>query len=383
MSSTRIDKPTVLIVDDIAENIDVLKAALINDYTVRPALNGKIALRAATIHPYPDLILLDIMMPVMSGYEVCRRLKEDPATRNIPIIFVTAKSEIEDELEGLNIGAVDYITKPFSIPIIQARVRTHLALRAATQKLDVQNNRLLQERELIEKILLKMRSADTLDDRYLRYLIAPVEATAGDMLLSTFTPDGRQWVLLGDFTGHGLPAAIGGPLVTYLFYELAKRAYSGALLLEEINRQLCLRLPIGIFFAATMVEIAPDRKQAIHWNAGLPDTLLFNKDGRKTHLSSGMVPLGILKNLDIAGASTHVALEDVDRLYIFSDGVIESRGTHKTMFGLEKLEAFLEQVALSLYTLDDLITLIKIHTDSSVHEDDITLVEIQVSTTPA
>lgn len=371
------EKQIILIVDDTTENIDILKGSLNSYYTIRIACNGEIAIRAANVRPYPDLILLDIMMPEMDGYEVCRRLKENPITKDIPIIFVTAKFELEDELAGLGFGAVDYITKPFRVPIVQARIKTHLALRAATRKLDEQNHVLRQEREFIENIILKMRYADTLDERYLRYLISPVEVTAGDMLLAVFPSDGRQLVLLGDFTGHGLSAAIGGPLVTYIFYELAKRECSGEFILSEINRQLCLRLPTGIFFSATLIEISQDRQQATLWNAGLPDTLLVRNHRIKSHIPSSTFPLGISENMDISGAATTLTLEQGDLLYIFSDGIIEAKDKKNTMFGMERLEPFIEKVATGNRKLDDLATLLNEHVGSSAHEDDITIVEIQ------
>lgn len=121
-------KPTLLIVDDIPENIDVLSGALSSHYSLKVALNGERALKIAHAHPPPDMILLDVMMPGLDGYEVCKRLKGDPDTQRIPVIFVTAKNEVVDEERGLDLGAVDYIHKPISVPIVLARVRTHLAL---------------------------------------------------------------------------------------------------------------------------------------------------------------------------------------------------------------------------------------------------------------
>ena len=119
---------TILLVDDVADNIDILNAILSPHYRTRVALNGEKALRIAGSANPPDLILLDIMMPGLSGYDVCQQLKANPDTRDIPVIFVTAMSEVEDEKRGLELGAVDYITKPVSPPIVLARVRTHLAL---------------------------------------------------------------------------------------------------------------------------------------------------------------------------------------------------------------------------------------------------------------
>ena len=121
-------KDTILVVDDIPENIDVLDGILKNLYNVKVAINGSMALKIAESKDPPDLILLDIMMPEMDGFEVCRKLKENSKTKNIPVIFVTAKGEVQDESHGFYLGAVDYITKPVSPSIVEARVKTHLQL---------------------------------------------------------------------------------------------------------------------------------------------------------------------------------------------------------------------------------------------------------------
>ena len=125
MSNT--EKNTLLIVDDTPENIDVLRGILSADYTVKIANSGQLALKIVAALP-PDLILLDVMMPGTDGYEVCRQLKANEATRHIPVIFVTALGEAEDETLGFELGAADYIVKPVSPPIVRARVRAHLAL---------------------------------------------------------------------------------------------------------------------------------------------------------------------------------------------------------------------------------------------------------------
>ncbi|MDZ7920110.1 two-component system response regulator [Rhodoferax sp.] len=139
------EKSTVLVVDDTPENLSLMAALLKDTYKVKVANHGEKGLKIAQSDNPPDLILLDIMMPDMDGYEVCRRLKEHPATREIPVIFLTAKSEIEDEKKGLELGAVDYITKPISPPIVMARVATQLSLKASADFLRDKNDFLEQE----------------------------------------------------------------------------------------------------------------------------------------------------------------------------------------------------------------------------------------------
>jgi len=144
--SVELYRQTILVVDDAPENIAVLKGVLMNNYRVKVALNGEKALRIAFSDIPPDLILLDIMMPEMDGYEVCRRLKADPRTKKIPVIFVTAMGETEDETFGFELGAVDYITKPVSSPIVRARVHSQLAL--YDQKRDLEETVLQRTAEL-------------------------------------------------------------------------------------------------------------------------------------------------------------------------------------------------------------------------------------------
>jgi signal transduction histidine kinase len=142
------ERPTVLVVDDNRLNIDLLVDVLKDDYKLLVALNGITALDILH-NVLPDIILLDIMMPEMDGYEVCRRLKSDERTSQVPVIFITAKSQSEDEAKGLALGAVDYITKPVNPAIVQARIKTHLAL--------YNQNRVLEEK--VRKRILELEKS--------------------------------------------------------------------------------------------------------------------------------------------------------------------------------------------------------------------------------
>jgi len=139
-----VEKPIVLVVDDTIANIQILDQLLRNDYIVRVATNGEAAIKTAHSSPTPDIILLDIMMPGIDGYEVCKRLKDSELTHHIPIIFVTAMTDEDDEAKGLDLGAVDFITKPYSPRLVQARVFNHLAIKKRNDHLD----QLVKERTL-------------------------------------------------------------------------------------------------------------------------------------------------------------------------------------------------------------------------------------------
>ena len=143
---------SVLVVDDEPFEIDILSGILNPEYHVRFALNGEKALEIAQGKKPPDIILLDVVMPGMDGYEVCKRLKEDPTSRDIPVIFVTVRDEVQDETQGFKLGAVDYITKPIIDPIVKARVKTHIDLKIARQELEIQNKELREAARLREEV---------------------------------------------------------------------------------------------------------------------------------------------------------------------------------------------------------------------------------------
>ena len=159
-------KMTVLVVDDLAENIDILATILGSQYQVKVALNGSRAIKIAQGTPPPDLILLDIMMPEMNGYEVAEILKKDAATKEIPIIFVTAMNELEDEQKGLEHGAVDYIAKPVHPPIVRARVRNQMELKMHRDHLEEMVTKRTMDLELTRDVtILTLASlAETRDD---------------------------------------------------------------------------------------------------------------------------------------------------------------------------------------------------------------------------
>ena len=200
-------KPTLLVVDDTAANIDILLDALGADYAVRVATDGNAALSSVKKFP-PDLILLDIMMPGMDGFEVCRRLKVDPATQDIPIIFITAMNEDADEARGLSLGAVDYITKPFHAAIVNARVRNHLELKKHRDHLAA----LVAERtrELV-KAYERVRELGRIKDDFLRMISYEIRIPANGVLG------------IGDLMTDMLPASDDATLYRDLFQKSSVR----------------------------------------------------------------------------------------------------------------------------------------------------------------
>jgi DNA-binding response OmpR family regulator len=367
-------KKVILVVDDTPEILDLIKIGLTPEHNVKAAISGEIALKIAAKQA-PDLILLDVMMPEMDGYEVCSRLKEIPSVRDVPIIFVTAMGEEEDEIRGLELGAVDYLTKPISLPILQARVHTHLALKSAREEIQSKNRLLEEERELVEEVVVRMRTDHHFDPRHLRTLMAPVEATCGDLILSAFRPDGGQHLLVGDFTGHGLPAAIGGPLVSHLFYSMTGQGQPAAEILPTLNEIIHRQLPTRQFMAAAMVEITPARDKLTLWNAALPDGLLVKASGETSQHASTLMPLGIVGDLAI-GDGEKIPLSPSDHFYLFSDGLMEAVNEEREMFGYPRLEKLLIDCAINGQDLESVLDQVNVFRSAGEQPDDFTLVEL-------
>ncbi|MBF0421443.1 MAG: response regulator [Magnetococcales bacterium] len=365
----------VLVVDDDAQSIRLLLEVLHPlDLEIMVATDGHTALEITAQH-IPDLVLLDIMMPDLSGYDVCQAIKTNVETRDIPVIFISAMSATEDESTGLKLGAVDYITKPFQFEIVRSRVQTHLELRAAYQELARINQNLMEERRLIERVLANTREAELLDHRYLSTHVAPKQEAMGDILLAAFRPDGAQHVMLGDFTGHGLTAAIGGPLVADLFYARTARNEPMEILVDEINAKLFRILPEGMFMAAIFVEISPDRRKCSLWNCGMREAFLFRSGVCQERLSSTHFPRGLMRISERPGVDLELRTDD--KLYLYSDGFVEEMDVEKHMFGTERLLQILQKIAAGEKTFEFLAeTLANFRPKGTPQSDDMFMVEV-------
>ena len=219
-------KKTVLVVDDAPANIQVVNSILKDTYKIRIATNGAKALELVAVAPPPDLILLDIMMPGMDGYEVCTRLKDDPGTKDIPVIFLTGQTETADETRGFEVGAVDYIHKPFSPAVVKARVQTHLVLRGIREQLALQLLAIQKELETARQIQLSILPHEIPKVRGLdiaaRYI--PMTSVAGDFYDFLVVDEKHIGILVADVSGHGMPAALIASMLKIAFAAQAANA---------------------------------------------------------------------------------------------------------------------------------------------------------------
>ena len=369
-----IDLPYILAIDDEPINRFVLEDLLDVGFELE-VLDSGLACLESVARRKPDLLLLDINMPNMDGFEVCARLNSDPVTRDIPVIFLTAKIQVSDEKRGFELGAVDYITKPFSEALLLARIKTHLSL-AQSKKLLAKHNAVLQkERAYIERIILNMRDDANFIEESIRYLITPVEKTNGDLLLSARAGDHRYF-LIGDFTGHGLAAAMGGPLVSSLFYMLANDQQPLESIIKILNRELFKKLPADLFMAGLFIDWNTQTQQVKIWNYGISEVFHYRKNRLVESISSSGLALGILEEQVSLRPSATLSVESGDRLYGYSDGLIEAKSSDDEQFGRARLQIGLQAICEHQLDLKSLYHALHEFAAEDGINDDITLLEV-------
>lgn len=369
-------KPYILAIDDEPINRFVLEDLLEDAFELELLESGQACLDSVLVRA-PDLILLDINMPDMDGYEVCKRLQADERTREIPIIFLTARIQVSEEKKGFELGAVDYITKPFSEALLLARIKTHLSLAKSKAQLALHNSVLQKERAYIERIILNMRNDADFVDNSIRYLITPVEKTNGDLLLSA-KAGSHRYFLIGDFTGHGLAAAMGGPLVSSLFYMLANEQQPLDGIIQVLNRELFKKMPTDLFMAGLFIDWDCESAEVKIWNYGLSDVFHYRDNELVNTVSSSGLALGILEKPLSIEPSAVLAVESGDRVYGYSDGLVEAKSDNSELYGKLRLRTALQKMndqALALNSLYD-----ELYAFAAVDgiKDDITLLEINV-----
>jgi phosphoserine phosphatase RsbU/P len=332
----------ILIVDDTPINIGVISGALKDTYKTKVATNGEKALAISSGEEKPDLILLDVMMPVMDGYEVCRRLKANSATQNIPVIFLTGQTGAEDETRGFEVGAVDYIHKPFSEAVVKARVHTHLMLREAHEQIARQLVEINLELEMARQIQLSILPRDTPKIRGLdivaRYL--PMTSVAGDFYDFIIVDDKRVGILVADVSGHGLPSALIASMLQVALTAQVIHASAPERVLSGLNRALCGKFERN-FVTAAYVFVDMEKKLMTYAGAGHPPLLFSRKSaGKVSAVSENGLFLGMFPEATYTSVQLPVQAED--RVVLYTDGIPETRNPAEQEFGTARFIQFME-----------------------------------------
>jgi sigma-B regulation protein RsbU (phosphoserine phosphatase) len=371
----------ILIVDDTPLNIGVISGALKDSYKTKVATNGEKALALASAEEKPDLILLDVMMPGMDGYEVCSRLKADPATSEIPIIFLTGQTSAEDETRGFEVGAVDYVHKPFSPAVVKARVRSHILLREARAQLAAQLQALNTELEMARQIQLSIlpHSIPKLTGLDIAAHYLPMTSVAGDFYDFIQIDDQHIGILIADVSGHGLPSALIASMLQVALTGQAGHATEPAKVLLGLNRALCGKFTQN-FVTAAYVYVDLDNNLMRYAGAGHPPMLQWrNSTGKTSQILENGLFLGMFG--EASYEALEFPLEPGDRYVLYTDGILEAANSAQEQFGADRLMSFiknhkhLEAEPFSQTLLDDLAGWSNQTVDQG-QQDDITLLVI-------
>ena len=374
---------TVLIVDDTEANIDILVEALGQHYEISVATDGEGALNIVESDP-PDLILLDVMMPGIDGYETCLRLKNDLKTKNIPVIFITGKTETEDIVKGFQVGGVDYIAKPFQQEEVLARVRTHLQLKFLSKqreiyaaKLEQTHNELLEYATLVQKGFLPEEPP-----RHPKFefagMTSPAKLVGGDFY--DFIPLGENQlgILVGDVSGKGVNAALYMAKLVSDFRQICQMDPKPKSVMENINRILCERSKLGMFATAIYLLLNLEENTLTVSNAGHFPILFCDKGNKVVEKGkAGSVPLGILPNTKYPQEEIRLDHEELGLL--FTDGAIEPTNSDRGQFGLKRMRHFLSENHSPPQTLiKNLHEAIADFSENSELPDDLTLLAFKL-----
>ena len=336
------EKKTVLVVDDAPANLQIVNSILKDDYKIRVATSAAKALVLVKVKPLPDLILLDVVMPEMDGYEVCGILKASSETRDIPVIFLTGKTEADDETKGFDMGAVDYIHKPFLAAVVKARVHTHLMLREAREQLSRQLIAINSELEMARKIQLAIlpHATPKIMGLEIAARFVPMGSVAGDFYDFLVVDEKHVGILIADATGHGLPAALIASMLQMALAAQFAHASQPARVLAGLNQALCGKFTTH-FVTAAYIFLDMELGAMKYAGAGHPPILLWRASTRKTvELEENGMVLGLFG--DATYGAIQVTMERGDRVVLYTDGILEASNPSQELYGADRFKRFLE-----------------------------------------
>jgi CheY-like chemotaxis protein len=377
----------IIVADDSHTDLVILETILRKEgHEVITATDGAKAFRAFEEHA-PDIVLLDALMPVMDGYEAARRIKKLSSEKDIftPIIFLTSLKDAPALAGCLEAGGDDFLSKPYNKMILQAKLRAfervrqmHITINSQREALKQNHESMLREQDIAKRVFDNVAPSGCLDMEGIRHVLSPCSVFNGDMLLVSEKPSGGIHIMMGDFTGHGLQAAIGALPASEVFYGMTRKGFAIQDILIEINKRLKKILPTGLFCCASFADIDYRNQTVTTWTGGTPDGYIFRQGEGVVHtIKSHNLPLGIL-GTERFDASTRVfSFEEGDIIYLFSDGIVEAENSEEEMFGHKRVEAIMEKHKDEKGVFDPLFEALNEFTGVEAQGDDITLVEVE------
>ncbi|WP_445179291.1 ATP-binding SpoIIE family protein phosphatase [Pseudomonas sp. McL0111] len=375
---------TILIAEDSAADRLLLSTIVRRQgHEVLTAANGAEAVEVFA-RQQPHLVLMDAMMPVMDGFEAARQIKALAGETLVPIIFLTSLTESDALVRCLDAGGDDFLAKPYNQVILAAKIKAMDRLRrlqaTVLQQRDLiakHHDYLLNEQRVAKAVFDKVAHSGCLSAPNIRYLQSPYALFNGDLLLAAYTPAGDMHVLLGDFTGHGLPAAVGAMPLAEVFYGMTAKGYGLAETLREMNAKLKRILPVDMFCCATLLCLSFQRRSVEVWNGGMPDGYLHRVEtGERVPLPARHLPLGVLSPQAFDDRTEVQTMAVGDRVFLLSDGVIDTTDAEERLFGVERLQ----QLFAANRQPDDLFVEIERALEEFRGEprDDVSMVEVSL-----
>ncbi|MAR92421.1 MAG: fused response regulator/phosphatase [Pseudomonadales bacterium] len=378
----------ILIADDNDSDRLILQTIVRKEgHTVYAARDGQEAIDLFK-EQSPDIVLLDALMPNVDGFEAARTIKQLAGDSLVPIIFLTSLRDATSLADCLAAGGLDFLSKPYNRIILQAKIkafasmrRLHETVQQQRDEIAVHHDRLVHEQEVAKQVFDNIAHPGCISAPNIKYLLSPMAVFNGDLVLASRKPSGGMFVFLGDFTGHGLPAAIGAMPVSEIFYGMAQKGFSLQDILREINKKLKRILPVGVFCCASMVDVSFRKRSAEVWVGGIPDVLVFRAKERLVEpLKSRHLPLGVVDSDRFNTDTTLVQMELGDRIMLWSDGIIEAADNNGEMFGEERVL----EVILSSQDPNDIFhnieRAVEQHAGRGEQDDDYTMVEVSMVT---
>lgn len=325
--------PTILVVDDTPTNLSLVTNILSTEgFRTVSACDGPGA-RSAIRAEQPDLILLDVVMPGESGFETCAQLKSDPATADIPIIFLSALDDVKNKVAGLKIGGVDYITKPVHGEEVLARVRVHLRIRDTNRALVAQQRARLNELRQAQQAIL-VRPEDSREAHFAVYY-KPLEEAGGDFYDVITLGGGMFAYLVADISGHGASAAFLTSAIKALLRQYAGPMYSAEDTMRGVNAVMRQILSEEQYLTACYARLNRQTRRVTVIGAGHPPLILVGAGGACQTVELDSDPLGMFGSTVIQRRDLRAAKGD--RLFLYTDGVIESSAGAGRQEGLGRL----------------------------------------------
>ncbi len=337
----------ILVVDDCAQNRELLGYMLSEaGYDFLCAEDGQKACDLVLLDADIDMILMDVSMPVMDGVTATARIKTSiDDTRFLPIIFVTFMDDNDLLARCLGVGGDDFIPKPVNETVLLAKIQAHKrtqtlnrSLQMANQQLALHQQAMECEHAIVERIFTRSVKRGSSLCKNIRKYTSPMSMFNGDVVLEAPAPSGGAYLLVGDFTGHGLAAAVGILPVSEIFFRLAMQESDVGQFAREMNHSLRELLPENMFFCAAIVYLEPGGEKLSLWMGGMNDALyVSDADSKVSSISSQHMSLGILADEEFESDLTEIALDSDARIYIYSDGVCEARNTNDEEFGVAEI----------------------------------------------